>query len=67
MLDNSDSEVSHISDMPDQRLPSITILRSACMVLGALRALRLSEASGHIVPHLSDCAFFRTFAEIFSR
>ena len=37
MLGN-DNNVSHISDMPDQPRLSVTTLRSACMVLIALRA-----------------------------
>jgi hypothetical protein len=36
--DDGDNEMSHISDMPDQPHPSVTMLRSACMVLVALRA-----------------------------
>ena len=38
MQDGSDSEISHISDMRVWPRPSITTLRSACMVLFALRA-----------------------------
>ena len=47
MLDDIDSELSHISDMLDHPRPSITILRFACMVLIALRACCLSEAVRH--------------------
>ena len=44
MEDDSDSEMSHISDMLDLPRLSLTTLRFACMVLIALRACRLSEA-----------------------
>ena len=44
MLDDIDGELSHISDMLDHARMSVTTLRSACMVLIALRACSLSEA-----------------------
>jgi hypothetical protein len=44
MQDDIDGEMSHISDMLDHARMSVTTLRSACMVLIALRACSLSEA-----------------------
>ena len=38
VLDDVVNELSHISDMLDHSRPSVTTLRSACMVLIALRA-----------------------------
>ena len=38
--------MSHISDILEHPRPSVTTLRSACVVLIALRACRLSEALG---------------------
>jgi hypothetical protein len=46
MQDGSDSEISHISDMRVQPRPSITTLRSACMVL--IVPAGTSHASGMV-------------------
>lgn len=57
-LSRKRTKMSHISDMLDHSRPSITTLHSACVVLIALRACRLSEALG---PRFS--LVFRVFKE----
>jgi len=52
VLDDRDCMMSHISDMLDQPRPSLTTLRSACMVL--IAPVSTSHASG--------MTFCRTFA-----